>query len=163
LLVNRRFEEIFCLSSEAILGRTDHDIFAKEPADAFRDVDVRVVQADSDITAEEVVPQADGLHTYISVKAPLRDAAGNGYGIFGISTDITERKQDEERLRSQLARLSLLDQTTRAIGERQDLRSLFQVVLRNLEEQMPIDFGCACLCDPAQQTLSIACLGSKSQ
>jgi PAS domain S-box-containing protein len=162
LLVNRRFEEIFRLERDTILGRTGHHIFAKETADALHDLDARVARADHPMIEEETVPQADGLHTYISVKAPLRDAAGKVNAIFGISTDITERKRDEERLRSQLARLSLLDETTRAIGERQDLRSLFQVVVRNLEEQLPVDFGCACLYDSAQQTLSVACVGNKS-
>ena len=162
LLVNRRFEEIFLLARGSILGRTDHDVFAKETADAFRDLDVRVTRANQAITEEETAPQADGPHTYISVKAPLRDKAGQINAIFGISTDITGRKRDEERLRSQLARLSLLDQTTRAIGERQDLRSLFQVVLRNLEEHLPIDFGCACLYDPAARALTVVGLGLKT-
>jgi len=163
LLVNRRFEEIFGLGRDAILSQTDHHLFAKEAADAFRDMDVRVAGAEQALKEEETVPQADGPHTYISVKAPLRDATGNAYGIFGISTDITERKRDEQRLRMQLARLNLLDETTRAIGDRQDLRSIFQVVLRSLEEQLPIDFGCACLYDPTQQVLSVTCIGAKSQ
>ena len=162
-LVNRQFEQIFGLSRDEILGRTDHHLFAAETADAFRELDVRVAKGDHAVTAEETVPQADGLHTYISVKAPLRDEAGQVNAIFGISTDITNRKRDEEQLRSQLARLSLLDETTRAIGERQDLRRLFQVVLRNLEEHLPIDFGCACLYDPAQQTLSVASVAVKGQ
>ena len=163
LLVNRRFEQIFLLGRGMILGRTDHDVFAKPAADAFRELDVRVARAGQAVTEEETAPQADGrLHTYISVKAPLRDAAGQVNAIFGISTDITERKRDEEQLRSQLARLSLLDQTTRAIGERQDLRSLFQAVLRNLEEHLPIDFGCACLYDPAKRVLSVAGVGLKT-
>jgi PAS domain S-box-containing protein len=163
LLINRRFEEIFRLGRESVLGRTDHHLFPKEAADAFRDLDVRVARADHALTGEETVPQADGLHTYISIKAPLRDAAGKANGVFGISTDITDRKRHEERLRTQLARLSLLDETTRAIGARQDLRSLFQVVISNLEEHLPIDFGCACLYDSAQQELSVTCVGVKSQ
>ena len=162
LLVNRRFEQIFRLGHGTILGRTDHEVFAKETADAFRDLDVQVARADQAVTAEETAPQADGPHTFISVKAPLRDAAGQVNAIFGISTDITERKRDEEQLRSQLARLSLLDQATRAIGERQDLRSLFQAVLRNLEEHLPIDFGCACLYDPQARVLSVAGVGLKT-
>ena len=162
LLVNRRFEEIFLFARGSILGRTDHDVFPKETADAFRDLDVRVTRANQAITEEETAPLADGLHTYISVKAPLRDTAGQINAIFGISTDITERKRGEERLRSQVARLSLLDQTTRAIGERQDLRSLFQAVLCNLEEHLPIDFGCACLYDPAERMLSVAGVGLKT-
>ncbi|MFL6606508.1 MAG: MHYT domain-containing protein [Steroidobacteraceae bacterium] len=68
-----------------------------------------------------------------------------------------------ETLRSQLARLSLLDETTRAIGEHQDLHSLFQVVFRNLEEHLPVDFGCACVYDAAQQSLSVTCVGPRSQ
>ena len=163
LLVNRRFEEIFHLERESILGRTDHHLFPQDAADAFRNLDVQVAEAGHAMTEEETAPQADGLHTFLSVKAPLRDAGGGVNGIFGISTDITERKRDEEQLRSQLARLSLLDETTRAIGERQDLRSLFQVVLRNLEEHLPVDFACACLYDPAQRTLCVACVGYKSQ
>jgi nitrogen fixation/metabolism regulation signal transduction histidine kinase len=37
------------------------------------------------------------------------------------------------RLQAQLARLDLLQRTTRAIGERQDLHSIFQVILRKLD------------------------------
>jgi len=163
LLVNRRFEEIFRLGREAILGRTDHHFFAPDVAGAFRAVDVRAAAADHALTEEEAVPQTDGLHTYISVKAALRDAAGKAYGVFGISTDITDRKRDEERLRTQLARLNLLDRTTRAIGDRQDLHSIFQVVVGSLEEHLPTDFGCACLYDRVQQVLSVVCVGAKSQ
>jgi PAS domain S-box-containing protein len=159
LLVNRRFEEIFHLRRDAILGRTDRHFFPQEAADAFRAMDVRVAGADHALTEEETVPQVDGPHIYLSVKAPLRNAEGQTYAIFGISTDITDRKRGEARLRSQLARLNLLDETTRAIGDRQDLRSIFQVVIHSLEEHLPIDFGAACLCDTTQQVLSITCAG----
>jgi signal transduction histidine kinase/ActR/RegA family two-component response regulator len=74
----------------------------------------------------------------------------------------TDRTQVEERLRTQLARLNLLDATTRAIGERQDLRSIFQVVVRSLEEHLPVDFGCICMYDESQRELSVTCVGIKS-
>ncbi len=71
----------------------------------------------------------------------------------------------QARLQSQLSRLALLHRITRAIGERQDLGSIFQVVLRNLEEELPIDFGCLALYDPAvdAQTLSVIALGERSR
>src|SRR5262249_22716265 len=112
---------------------------------------------------EETIPQPDGTHVYFTVKSPVRDSSGKTYGIFGIATDITERKRVEEGLRTQLARLSLLDQTTRAIGEHQDLQSIFQAVLGSLEEHMPIDFGCAFLFDTAAGLLSVTSFGSKSE
>ncbi len=65
-------------------------------------------------------------------------------------------------LNAQLARLNLLQRTTRAIGERQDLQSVFQVILRNLEDNMPIDFGCVCLYDPIKPSLTVNSIGSKS-
>jgi PAS domain S-box-containing protein len=80
----------------------------------------------------------------------------------GFATDITERKQARSRLQTQLARLDLLQRTTHAIGERQDLHSIFQVILRNLEDNMPIEFGCVCLHDQARHTLTIATIGGKS-
>src|SRR6185369_8191238 len=136
LMVNRRFTEVFHLEQDAVTGKTDHDLFPKENADAFRAMDERVAAARTALTEEEVAPHDDGLHTYVSVKCPLHDSTGQPYAVFGISTDITERKEADQKLRSQLARLDLLSRTTRAIGERQDLRSIFQVVLRSLEDNL---------------------------
>ena len=49
------------------------------------------------------------------------------------------RRHTEQRLASQLERMALLDHITRAIGERQDLRSIFQVVIRNVQDNLPVD------------------------
>ena len=163
LLVNRRYEWVFERSRDTVLGRTDHELYPREMADLFRGMDVKVAQFERPLAEEESVPQPDGTHIYITVKSPLRDSAGKTYGIFGIATDITERKKVEEGLRTQLARLNLLDQTTRAIGERQDLQSIFQAVLQSLEAHMPIEFGCAFLFDAPAGLLSVASIGSKSE
>src|SRR6185437_4431407 len=66
------------------------------------------------------------------------------------------------RLRAQLERLALLDRTTRAIAERLDLRSILQVVIGSLENELPIDFGCVCLCEPGHPVLRVAGVGLKS-
>ncbi|MBS0416152.1 MAG: response regulator [Proteobacteria bacterium] len=68
------------------------------------------------------------------------------------------------RLQSQLGRLDLLHRITRAIGERQDLPSIFQVLLGYLEQELPIDFGCIALCDPADgEAVRIATIGNRSR
>jgi PAS domain S-box-containing protein len=289
LLINRRYEEIFNLTRESILGRTDYDFFAKEAADAFREMDRRVLATGHALTEEEVAPHTQGPHHYISVKAPLRDETGQVTGVFGISTDITdqkrteaafretqqllqaivestddaiiakdlegtitawnrgaerlfgyraqqvlgksmlilipperraeepeilariargesidhfetvrigadgrcidisatvspirdvdgrvvgaskiardisEKKAEERKVQTQLERLNLLQHITRAIGERQDLRSIFDVVVRSLEDDLTVDFCFIAMCAATNADLIIARVGSRSQ
>ncbi|MFC1537462.1 PAS domain S-box protein [Gemmatimonadota bacterium] len=98
LLINRKYEKLFHISNEKIIGKTDYDIFPKESADTFRENDLEALQSDSPLESEEVVPQDDGPHTYISVKFKLKKLDGIPYAVCGISTDITERKQVEATL-----------------------------------------------------------------
>jgi PAS domain S-box-containing protein len=163
LLVNRRYSELFHISNEAIVGKSDHDLFGKDAADAFRQMDLRVAAADAPLIEEELVPHDDGPQTYVSVKCPLRDHQGRVCGVFGISTDITDRKLAHVRLQAQLDRMTLLDQITRAIGERQDLQSIYQVAVRSLEERLPVDFSCVCRFDPVDHALTVIRVGAHSQ
>lgn len=80
-----------------------------------------------------------------------------------LETQIAERQLAERKVHEQLERLNLLQQITRSIGERQDLRSIFQVVVRSLEDQLPIDFSCICLYEPAQHALQVTCVGVRSE
>jgi PAS domain S-box-containing protein len=77
--------------------------------------------------------------------------------------DITGRLAHERRLGEQLQRLALLSRITHAIGERQDLRSIFQVVVRSLEDELPVDFCSICLYDAAQNQLSVSCVSLSSE
>jgi PAS domain S-box-containing protein len=77
--------------------------------------------------------------------------------------DIIERKNAERKLQARLEHLNLLQQITRAIGERQDLASIFQVVIRTLEDQLDIDFGCLCIYDPTANRLTVTRVGLRSE
>ncbi|MEW6544324.1 MAG: PAS domain-containing protein [Nitrospirota bacterium] len=106
LLSNRQFEKITHRPSEAILGRTDEDIFPPEQAAAFRANDRRVLDAGVPLLFEEVALHDDGPHTSLVCKFPLRDSQGRVHAIGGIVTDITERKLAEEALRRSEASLA---------------------------------------------------------
>ena len=80
-----------------------------------------------------------------------------------LESEVAQHRKTEERLQTQLERLKLLDQITRATGERQDLRSIFQVVIRSLEDNLPIDFGCVCLYDQPAEALMVTCVGVRSE
>ena len=107
LLTNRRFEQLFHLTTDQIVGHTDHEIFPKDIADAFRANDVTVLERNIPVEYEEYAPHFDGLHAYISIKFPLCDHTGKPYATCGISTDITERKRIEDELRANDARSRL--------------------------------------------------------
>jgi PAS domain S-box-containing protein len=77
--------------------------------------------------------------------------------------DITEQKAAEGKLQAQLERMSLLQQITRAIGERQDLKSIFGVAIQTLEDRMPIEFGCLCLYEPTDKRLTVTSVGLRSR
>jgi signal transduction histidine kinase/DNA-binding response OmpR family regulator len=94
------------------------------------------------------------LNDYLEHKVAERTAA--------LDSEIAERRQAQHALQAQLARLDLLHRITSAIGERQDLKSIFQVVVRRLEDDLPVDFGCVCMHDATAGTLAVSNVGQKS-
>jgi len=100
ILTNRRFEQLFNLTTDQIVGRTNHDLFPREIADAFSANDREVLERNAPVEYDETAPHRDGLHQYISIKFPLCDETGAPYAVCGISTDITERKRLGDSLRA---------------------------------------------------------------
>jgi signal transduction histidine kinase/ActR/RegA family two-component response regulator len=76
--------------------------------------------------------------------------------------EIATRELAERKTLTQLARLNLLHQIARAIAERQDTASIFQVVVADLEERMPVDFACLCHYNRDTELLTTASVGTRS-
>jgi len=66
------------------------------------------------------------------------------------------------RLHESNERLHLLEQITRAIGQRQDVSSILQVAIGTLEDRLPADFACVCLHAPEDDAVSVAHVGMGS-
>ncbi len=116
--VNYRFEQLFHVGREHAVGKSDADIFPPEVAAALRANDLEVLKTGAPLEREEVVPQDDGLHTYISIKFPLYSSKGIPDIVCGIATDITGRKQAEEQ------RAVLLAEVERALVVRNQFLSI---------------------------------------
>lgn len=99
LFINKRWENIFKVTSQEVLGKTDLDLFPKEIAEKFIKIDQQIMRSGETFEGEEFAPHDDGLHTYISIKSPLKDSKGVVYGMCGVSTDITDRKKVEDKLK----------------------------------------------------------------
>ena len=159
---NRGAQKIFGYTQSEAIGRPTTMLFPADRAEEEIEILARIGRGERIASFETVRVRKDGEHIDISATiSPIWDARGNIVGASKIARDITERRRAEQKLSAQLARHHLLNAITRAIGERQDLRSIFQVVIGTLEQELPIDFGCLCLYQPPDEAV-IARLGVKS-
>ena len=99
---NQRFCESLGRDLDAILGRTDLDLFPSENAHKYRNDDRHVIDTGTVLEDVEENYGPDNQKRYVHVlKAPARDANGQIVGIQGMFWDVTERvqaQQDFDRL-----------------------------------------------------------------
>jgi len=79
-----------------------------------------------------------------------------------LAEDVAERTRAEITLQKQFTRLSLLNQITHSISDRQDTESILHVLLRQLEDHLDLDLGGVALFDPQADTVNIAALRIKN-
>jgi PAS domain S-box-containing protein len=92
---------------EGLIGTTGVE-WGLDPAEveSFLANDRKVIETGTAMTVEEAFTGPIGRRTFLSEKAPLRDADGRIVGLIGVSRDITDRKQEEERTRLLLREVS---------------------------------------------------------
>lgn len=94
-LCNRAGAQILGSRSENIVGKADSEFFPTEVADQLGEHDQKVISTGRTEEFEESLPQPDGIHTYLSIKFPLRNEKSEIYGLGMVLSDITERKKSE--------------------------------------------------------------------
>ena len=128
-LVNAYFCEVLGVTREQSLGHTDLDLVSPAQAEAVRANDRRALELGAPLESEEVVQQADGPHTYISLKFPLPAVEGSPAGVCGISTDLTERKRAEDVQ-------AFFVQAGRALAESLDYETTLHTIARLSVERL---------------------------
>jgi PAS domain S-box-containing protein len=160
---NSGAETLFGYTASEAIGHPMLMLFPPERASEEPGILARIARGESVSHFETQRVRKDGSMVDVSVSiSPIRNSRGEIVGASKIARDITERRLAERRLQAQLARLDLLQRITRAAGERQDMPSIFRVVLGRLEDQLPIDFGCVCLYDADAARLTITTIGPAS-
>ena len=99
LLINRQGERLLGAAPGAAVGKTDRDFLPAEVAEALTAHDRQVLATGRPLECEEVLPQADGPHTFIVLKSPVRDPIDADVAVCGIATDITDRQRIQGELR----------------------------------------------------------------
>lgn len=95
ILCNQQFEKAVGQQRSAILGKERHRFLPPEIAQEHYQNDLLVLRSGNTTSFEETNLEADGLHTYLTVKNPLYSENGEAWAVVGISTDITARKRSE--------------------------------------------------------------------
>jgi PAS domain S-box-containing protein len=108
-LWNKKSEQMFGLTSEQVIGRTDYDFFPKQQADWFWQTDQQVFAegVPFDIAEETIDSRNLGTRILHIIKVPLYDRHNQPEYLLGICEDITERKQAEQALRTAKAELEI--------------------------------------------------------
>ena len=97
--INDAAATAFGASREAIIGRTDAEIFPPTVAAEFQRNDRQALESWTGIEVIELLPDSSGelRHSIVS-KFPIADAQGEFHLIGGVAIDITDRVRAEEAL-----------------------------------------------------------------
>ncbi|MEG4805623.1 PAS domain-containing protein [Microcoleus sp. ARI1-B5] len=89
-----------------VIGRRDRDLYPVAELGAIVSAnDQRIMESGQTEVVEE---SPDGIRTFLGMKAPYRNEAGEVIGLIGISNDITNRKRSEVALQEQTKLLQVI-------------------------------------------------------
>jgi PAS domain S-box-containing protein len=118
LFANTALAKVVGLAASELEGKHVSGILEPYIAAAHVENDRRVAELGSPLQMEEQNLTSDGVHTYLSVKFPIRDLNGNISAVAGISTDITQRKLLERGLQqTEMRWKSLFEQNVLGVAQ----------------------------------------------
>lgn len=100
LYANKSAAKVIGLPLDELIGTSDLDFASPAEAARILENDRRVLDHGELIDVDEVFTGPDGdTRHFRSVKSPLRDSDGEIIGLVGVTSDVTARRQAEERER----------------------------------------------------------------
>ncbi len=99
ILINKAMTALMGRHPEEILGKDDTSLFPPEEASRIMDDDRSIMSTASSVMYEHTLTMKGEQRVMQVRKGPLVDKQGTVTGIYGISSDVSERKRGEEALR----------------------------------------------------------------
>jgi PAS domain S-box-containing protein len=108
--VNRSGEDFLGIFRDELYGKTDADFFPEEEAKFFAAKDREALEKRMlvDIPEETLLTRTHGQRTLHTKKIPLLDGKGNLRYLVGISEDITEKKNKDQKILASLKEKEVL-------------------------------------------------------
>lgn len=132
--VNPQYEQTYGLLHQAICGRKLNDVLPEAMAEEYADQDRRVIAEDRVIERRISVGLEDNRRKFLSIRFPIRDAAGKTVAVGGIEQDITGREKAETALRENEARFrAIIDQLPLSFSLK-DAEGRFLIANRKFED-----------------------------
>jgi PAS domain S-box-containing protein len=139
-LVNEQFAARLGMSPDEVVGKTSHDLWPVEQADALVDQDQTVLEKNTKILQEHIISLADGnTLSIVMTKFPVTNRNGQAIGVGAIAIDVTEQRRAEALL-IQAQKMEAVGQLTGGIAH--EFNNLLMVVVGNIEllqDQLPKD------------------------
>ncbi len=140
IFVNHRYCQSEGKEADAIIGRTDMDLYPPELAEKYRRDDWQVIETGHTTEMEEEHQPLGGEKSYVQViKTPLYGAEGRITGVLGIFWDITERKRAEQLMRRRMADLEVLYENSITISGILEPRAIGQKITDVLSRKLEWD------------------------
>lgn len=99
MMVNKQYAALHALDGEAMIGRSDLDLYPKDQADRYRESDRLIIETGRPADSLEQLPLPGGAKMYVNViKAKLPRINGKDL-IVGVGMDVTELENSRNQLR----------------------------------------------------------------
>jgi len=142
LRVNKAQAQFLKLDNpENAMGKTDLDFQPREIAQQFIEEEKQIIESGQPVINRiEFNPTADGTPRWLSAtKVPVKDPDGRVIGTIGISRDITEQKQAEEREARRRAMLEKVVNLGKRVTEATDLQMTLERIWHGVHDDLGFD------------------------
>ncbi|KHE13531.1 phosphodiesterase, partial [Aeromonas hydrophila] len=125
---NRLLADDLALTPAELVGKCDADFFPAELAKRYRDDDLRVMASGTTQRHEEPYLKGGEARWLSTTKFPLYDELGQVVGVGVFFDDITEKKQQQERLQQYTWTLEAIGRAHHAMLKQDDEQTLLQEI-----------------------------------